>query len=289
MRIAILSDTRQPTLPDGGHGLGRSAFDIAAGLLARKHHVTLFAAPGSEFDGRLVIHDDEITRANYLAQNGTLAAYDAILDTSHHHQLSKLRPAWPVVNRVCDLECKYRPPNVVVNSPFMQAQYGGRLINTGIKLQDIPLCVEHDGYLAFMGKQEPRKGWPEVGAVARQSGKPLLIVDGATGAKKWQQLGHAAALLHPSFDAAPRTPLEAAACGVPTLCLNKSGTPYHVADRLTGYVCSSYEEMSRAVHDTWLLSRYIMREWVADTHGYAAMVTAYEEALTAVADGERWV
>ena len=54
MKLAVFSDTRQPTKADGGHGLGMSAHSIASGLAARGHDVTLCAGYGSEFgNGRL--------------------------------------------------------------------------------------------------------------------------------------------------------------------------------------------------------------------------------------------
>lgn len=289
MRIAILSDTRHPTLPDGGHGLGRSAWDIATGLLKRGHEVTLYAAAGSQFDRQLISHEDEIARSVKLSHSDHFRrSYDAILDTTHHHQLSKNRPVWPVVNRVCDMECKYAPPNAVTNSPYMQGRYGGKLVNTGVDVEAIPFFPEHDGYVVFVGKQEPRKGWPRVKQVAQEAGLELRTVDGLTGDEKWQAIGRAMVLLHPSVDAAPRTPLEAAACGVPTVCLNEGGTPWHVANGVTGYAVRGWEDMAYWVKVSDKLNRQSIRNWANDCHNLSDMIDGYEDALMSVANGVMW-
>ena len=131
MKIAIFSDTRRPTRADGGHGLGMSAHSIATGLAERGHDVTLCAKNNSEFDnGRLLTFATESEMANWYL-NGL--EVDVILDTGHHHQLSKFAPNAPVLNRIADMECQYRPPNVVVNSSYMLDGWpGAKLIHTGI-------------------------------------------------------------------------------------------------------------------------------------------------------------
>lgn len=293
MNIAVLSDTRLPTLPDGPHGLGRSAHEIATGLAGRGHTVTLFAAPGSGFEaGRLVTHGDEQGRAHWLAQ-GETADYDAILDTSHHHLLSRLRPDWPVLNRVCDREATYTPPNAVVNSTYMQNCYpAARLVNTGIDTAAIPFFPEpsYPLYLAFGGSPyDGQRGYEIAERVAKAAGLPLKVATNLTSQEKWQWLGGALALLYPSTNrAAPRLPLEAAACGVPTLCLAGDGCQYHVWPGVTGYACRDDVDMSGGVQDVATLDRPAIREWVAYRHDYAVMVAEYRELLTAVANGERW-
>lgn len=289
MNLAILSDTRLPTLPDGGHGLGRSAHDIASGLAARGHTVTLFAAYGSQFNsGHLCEYKDEVICANDLNRQG--AVFDAILDTSHSHHLSKLRRGWPVVNRIGDRECAWQPPNAVVNSTYMQRKHpNGRLVHTGINVEAIPFFPEHQGYLAFMSAHFAHKGWPEVQSIARKADMPLRIIENLTGAEKWEALGGAVALLHPStLDAAPRSPLEAAACGVPTLCLSGDGCSQHVVNGRTGFVADDVSWLPALCTNAWILDRTLVREWVTETHGYEQMIDGYESLLTAVANGERW-
>ena len=287
MRIAVVSDVRLPTLSDGPHGLGRSAHDIASGLAERGHDVTLFAGPGSAFSsGCLIIGDTELQHAQQL-RRGT---FDGVLDTSHQHHLSRMCPDLPIVNRLGDRECKHHPPNAVVNSRSMQAQFPqARLVRTGVKIDEIPFFDSDDDYLAFMSAKHAHKGFIEAIRVAERAFKPLRTAETLTGEAKWACMGRALGLLHPStIDAAPRTPLEAAACGTPTLCLDRDGTQEHVAHGVTGYVCADWTEMVVQVDELARLDRASIRQWVADTHGYGQMIDGYEALLCAVADGERW-
>lgn len=289
VKIAVLSDTRLPTLPDGPHGLGRSAHDIARGLAQRGYEVTLFAGVGSNFAfGQLCEDGDEIIRANRISRQPMV--WDAILDTSHKHQLWKLRPNWPIVNRMGDRECVYQPGNAVVNSGSMRQMYpSARLVKTGVDVDSIPFFPESNGYLAFMSAQFVHKGWPAVKRIAAQCNRPLRVIEGMTGSEKWEALGPSSVLLHPStMDAAPRSPLEAAACGVPTVCLDGDGTTDHVSNGVTGFHAPDLNQFPLYIKEACELSRQVCREWVADVHGYGRMIEAYEGMLLNVMDGGRW-
>ena len=284
MNLAVISDTRRPTGPDGHHGLGRSLYDIAAGLVQRGHAVTLYAGNGSTFEpGELRIYEGE--GAPTFGEQ-----YDAYLDGTHVHALSQEHPDWPVVNRIGDLECQYMPPNVVVAVSSMKRRYPtGRVIATGINVDCIPFYSTPKEYTIFLGEQIPRKGWPWVLDIAKLTDRPLAVGQNLTGIEKWNALGNASVLLHPSIeDAAPRLPLEAAACGVPTLCLSVSGTRDHVAEGITGFVCESFEEMADKVPAAAALDRTTIRKWVVACHGAHQMAEAYDDALTSVAMGKRW-
>jgi hypothetical protein len=293
MKIAVLSDTRLPTLPDGSHGLGRSAYDIATGLAEQGCQVDLFAAPDSQFEhGRVFTHGDENGRARWLAE-AVAPGYDAILDTSHYHLLSRLRPDWPIVNRICDRECTWQPPNAVVNSGYMRGLFpAAHQVNTGINAAVIPFWdkAAEPPYLAFGGNpHEGQRGYEIARRVSERTGVPLQVASNLTGQKKWEWLGRALALLSPSVHrAAPRLPLEAAACGTPTLCLDGDGCQQHVRHTVTGFVCSDEDEMVLEVHSVFMLDRMAIRCWVESFHRFGRMVERYEELLAAVATGERW-
>lgn len=293
MKIAVLSDTRLPTLPDGSHGLGRSAYEIATGLAELGHAVDLFAGPDSQFDcGHLFTHGDENGRAHWLAGSKS-PGYDAILDTSHFHLLSRLRPDWPIVNRICDRECAWQPPNAVVNSQYMQRCYpAARKVNTGVNAALIPFWERpvEPHYLVFGGNPyDAQRGYETAYRVAELAGLTLKVATGLTGQEKWNWLGQALGLLYPSTHrAAPRLPLEAAACGVPTLCLDGDGCQQHVRHGTTGFVCADENEMVLEVHSLFTPDRRMIRSWVEAWHGFGRMIDCYEELLTAVATGERW-
>lgn len=292
MKIAVVSDTRLPTLPDGPHGLGRSAHDIASGLACRGHDVTLFAGQGSSFaSGRLAVGDSELSVAQGIA-SGDRGLFDCILDTSHAHHLSKMLPGSPIVNRVGDRECKHHPPNAVVNSRYMQGLFPKAAhVPTGVKTEEIPLFhyQETEDYLAFMSSKFAHKGFDKAIRVAERAMKPLRTAQDLTGEEKWSCMGRALGLLHPSsIDAAPRLPLEAAATGTPTLCLDGDGAREHVEHGVTGFVCADEDEMVCQVSELDRLDRWAIRKWVEDTHGFEQMADGYEALLEDAAGGHRW-
>lgn len=283
MKIAVFSDTRLPTKADGGHGLGMSAHSIASGLAARGHDVTLCAGLGSEFDnGRLQMFQAESEMANWYLNNTPV---DVVLDTSHFHMLSKFAPHAPVLNRVADLECQYQPPNVVVNSWFMIERYRtAYLVNTGI-IDPGAFRYSHDGYLLYAGRQEQQLGYHLIHDLAKQLNMPLKIASGLAGDEKWELFAGAAVLVHPSQNrAAPRLPVEAGYCGVPTVCLAGDGTESIVTDGLTGYVAQNASELPEMVEYAMMLDRSAIYDWYKENHDYDDMIASYERLLMEIAE-----
>lgn len=283
MKIAVFSDTRLPTKADGGHGLGMSAHSIATGLAARGHDVTLCAGWGSEFDnGRLQVFQNESEMANWYLNNTPV---DVVLDTSHFHMLSKFAPHATVLNRVADLECQYQPPNVVVNSWFMIERYRtAYLVNTGI-IDPGAFRYNHDGYLLYAGRQEQQLGYHLIHDLAKQLDMPLKIASGLAGDDKWELFAGAAVLVHPSQNrAAPRLPVEAGYCGVPTVCLAGDGTESIVTDGLTGYVAQNASELPEMVEYAMMLDRSAIYDWYKENHDYDDMIASYERLLMEIAE-----
>ena len=284
MRIAVFSDTRLPTLSDGGHGLGMSAHSIATGLAEIGHDVILCAAKNSEFEaGELLTFSNETAMALWYIREQSV---DVVLDTSHHHKLSQLQPHAPVLNRICDRECGYNPPNAVVNSEYMQSIYtGAKIIETGIK---DPGCFQDydEGYLLFASRFDRELGYEMALEVAKQSGHELKVANRLSGEAKWELFANATALLHPSVNrAAPRLPIEVGFCGVPTICLDTDGTAHMVWDKCTGFICADVAEMVTAVSNLDLVYRSDVFEFMNNVHGYDQMIADYEMALCAVKHG----
>ena len=307
MRIAILSCSRLPSKADSLGGLSKSAHDVAVGLAERGHEVTLYGARGSEFEqGELVAHlHGESSWLYDLDTRFHAGKVEVVFDYSHAHGVSQFATdKVPVLNVIGDNECRYIPPNGVVASKFMQSRYtNSRLIRTGIK--DVPFYPKAKDYLVFMGILHPNKGFLEAVRVAVRLKIPIKLVGQnwasftpvapheyvgvLKGQEKWDMLGNAIALLAPyKLDASPRTPIEAAFCGVPTICLEGDGTEEHVEHDLTGFICDSVDEMVQAVKETGDLDRGLIRGWAEAAHSFDKMIDEYEEALTAVANGERW-
>lgn len=298
MKIGILSDCRTPTKAVGGHGLGRVAVDIAKGLKARGHDITLFAGYGSAWDGKLVVHADEHGRAQMLADDRHMCV-DAFIDLSHDHDLSRLAPDLNVLDYVMDLELKTQPKKLIVGSEFMKKQYpfAVGIVPLGIDVDAIPAGGSRTApTLVYMAKLHPLKGFDIARDVGIKTGRPVafygenFVGEMASGldwrgvieddAKLFATLGASAALLSPSrYDAGGRINLEAAACGTPVLCLDCTGVVSHVEHCVSGFICKDADEMADAVKDLDWLDPAKMRAWVADTHGMKTMIDAIEGLL----------
>lgn len=300
MKLAILSCSRLPSHAEACGGLGKSSHDVAVGLARRGHDVTLFACPGSRFDEGVLV---EVRGEGQMAQTAAGLEFDAWFDYSHTHSLSKTNLHLPVLNCIGDRECQYDPMNATVATEYMQEKYPHtRIIRTGVDVDNIPFVEDPGDYLIFMARMWEQKGWRRALDVAKKAEAKIHFVGpggagfglpnyyGAlVGAKKWAMLGKAKALLAPYIeDASPRVPLEAAACGVPTICLAGDGTKEHVEHGVTGFVCRDLDEMAMAIPSLDLLNRQEIRDWVVENHHLNDMIDKYENALVELARGERW-
>ncbi len=292
MKIGVIGETRYPVLPYGPGGLSRSTHALATGLLARGHEVTLHAQVGSEFAGAL------------LQNPPKPADYDAILDFSHEHVLSHLNPGAPIENLIGDRECLYVPPCAVAETCYMQKCYpGARRVPASVDVDSIPFTEKPGDYLIFMAYMHPFKGVQDAVEVGKKTGIKIVFI-GPGGedqnlpdyrgaitneVQKWALLGGAMGLLCPyQRDAAPRAPLEAAACGVPTLCHKNDGTREHVAHGVTGFVGMNVWDMVANVWKLYELPRPAIREWVKENHDFGKSLVQHEAILQTIAGGERW-
>jgi glycosyltransferase involved in cell wall biosynthesis len=121
------------------------------------------------------------------------------------------------------------------------------------------------------------------------AGYELVYQEGLLGIEKWQLLGSASVLLHPTQNnAAPRLPLEAAMVGTPTVCLAGDGTEYHVKDGVSGVVCKTVDDLPDAIMAASKIDPDDCLDFVHVEHTYQAMIDNYLTLLTAVAEGETW-
>jgi hypothetical protein len=289
VKTAVLSDTRLPTLPDGGHGLGMSAHDIATGLARAGHEITFFCGPGSEFDqGDKREYGTETEAAIWIKNN--MGLFDAVLDTSHAHKLSRLCWGAPVLNRIADLECGYNPPNSVVNSAYMKDRYPQAvLVNTGIDAPAAFYSFQPGTYLLYASAATAKDGWHSLPRLDGMLGGGLRVMSRATGPDKWRMLAGASALVMLSNgSAAPRLPIEAGMMGTPVLCLGGDGAEHHVMHGITGFICNNLAEIVESVPLVPGLDRKKCREHMLAHHSYEAMIQSYDRLLGKVAAGQRW-
>lgn len=310
MRIAVLSDCRVPTLPEGGHGLGRMAFDIAEGLHKRGNTVQLWAGPGSEAPRGVVLR---VTDSEHQRARDWSSSADVVIDVSHDHDLSRIKPDAAVINWIADTEIQYQPPRAVVGNAWQQRAFpAARIVPLGVNVEAIPFISEAQRdralmrgayeYLAYAAKIHAAKGFDIALSVHCRQGVPVRFVgerftDAAlpdwranlSGEAFYHFIGWARGLLSPCrVDAGGRVNLEAAATGCPVLTLDWTGTRDHVEHGISGFICRDAAEMADAVQDLPLLPRRLTREWVRETHDRRVMIGKLEALAQAVADGEMW-
>lgn len=305
MRIGVLSDTVMPTKPQGGHGLGRVAYDLAKGLDRRGHQVTLYAGPGSVSNVAISVHSDEYVRARELDERDQ----DVWFDLSHSHILSENCPEWPIVNYVLDAEW-YNPPTcaaVPTETDRVMFIPNAKVLPMGIDVDAVPFHEQAFAsplsYLAFAAKIHPLKGYehalyvhraqnvPVHFAGKRYADAPLPNYRGElVGIDFHNYLGRALGLLQCGIFGigGGRVQLDAAALGTPTLCFDTCCAHEHVEHGVSGFWCADEAEMADAAQDLALLPRKRIREWVKETHDLKQMVEGAEKLIGAVLTGERW-
>lgn len=185
----------------------------------------------------------------------------------------------------------------------------------GIELSEFTFNPGPGSYLAFLGRISPEKGLDTAIRVARQAGLPLRIaarkplrhgadanvradwehyqhdikpmldrdhvrlVGELAGAAKDELLGNAAALLFPIRWPEPfgLVMVEALACGTPVIALREGSVPEVLEDGVTGFICSSEEEMSASVGRLGEIDRGRCRTEAERRFSPGTMASAYEE------------
>jgi len=185
----------------------------------------------------------------------------------------------------------------------------------GIELEQFTFNPEAGRYLAFLGRIAPEKGLDTAIRVAQRAGwplriaarkplrhggdpnvqadwqhyhhevKPLLdrqqatLIGEVAGLAKDQFLGNAAALLFPIRWPEPfgLVMVEALACGTPVIALGEGSVPEVIEDGVTGFICSSEEELVAAIGRLGELDRARCRAEAERRFSPAAMAAAYEQ------------
>jgi len=184
----------------------------------------------------------------------------------------------------------------------------------GIPLQEFTFNPKRGRYLAFLGRISPEKGLDTAIRVARKAGLPLRIaarkplhlkgnanvdadwehyrndvkpllergharlIGEVAGEDKDRFLRNAAALLFPIRWPEPfgLVMAEALACGTPVIALSGGSVPEVIEDGVTGFICSSEEEMVAAVGRLSEIDRGRCRAEAERRFSPEAMATAYE-------------
>jgi glycosyltransferase involved in cell wall biosynthesis len=317
--------------------------NVVNGLSARGHHVTLFAHPHSHCRATLQPygvppHFTPPARARELWQVGAgllrLARHtDAILSWG---RLAALLPVLPL-RRLPKLQCyqrdavPWRSVRIASNLAGSSIRFAGcsssvyregarhgsaagrwTTIFNGVDLAKYTAVerVAPDASLAFLGRLERFKGAHHAIAIARKSGRRLVIagnkvltgpdssyfddmlaphIDGdqvryigpVDDAQKSALFGASAALLMPIEWDEPFgiVMAEALACGTPVVAFDRGSVPEVVRDGVNGFRCDTLEQAVAAVGRLHQLDRAAVRADCEARFSADVITAAYEQVL----------
>jgi glycosyltransferase involved in cell wall biosynthesis len=349
MKIAQLAPPFVRVPPERYGGCELVVSNLAEELVRRGHEVTLFASGDSRTSARLVPiaeralwdnADKPEPVAHLLIAVGRCYAMAEEFDLIHNHLDSFAYPgarasATPTLTtlhgrldlpHLQPLYAEFRDMALVSISdaqrrPLPRARWL-RTVPNGIDVRAHRFGAGHGGYLAFLGRFTPDKGFHTAVEIARRAGmklkvagrlplansddpmtvedrryfedmvRPLLAepfveyVGEADLDLKCELLGGAAALLFPVEWPEPfgLVMAEAMACGAPVLATRWGSVPEVVAEGETGFIRDTPEEMVAALERLGEIDRRACRRRAAQLFSVEAMADGYEAAYRALLD-----
>jgi glycosyltransferase involved in cell wall biosynthesis len=322
VRICVISDASLETPHPMGHGLGAMNWQIAEGLHAQGHDVTLVAKAGSMFSGKLLAlpvdgyrGEPALAKAAYGLHKQQ--PFDVFLDGGHIHLLSSIFPNLPVVNLYHDNYQPYQRCAVVLSEgqramlppPFE----GARIIHNALPKDHIQASNVPGSYALFLGAisdlKQPmlaieacaRMGVPLVlaGMTVNNFGLALTQMNNAryvgpvSGQSKFNLIRGARVLLQLSgVESFGLTTLEAMLSGTPVVALPGGGSVDLVEYGVSGVLVQPSGDSVGAVCDAmkaaWWLDRDEVRKSAERFGCVEAQIAAYEDALGDCMRGEWW-
>lgn len=322
MRICIISDASLETPHPMGHGLGAMNWQIAEGLRARGHDVTLVAKMGSMFSGTLVTlnvngYEGEPALAKAAYERHKQQPFDVFLDGGHIHRLSAILPTLPIVNLYHDNYQPYQRCAVVLSegqrAMLPPAFENARVIPNALPKEHIAWSNLPGSYALFLGAvsdlKQPllaleacaRTGVPLVlaGMTVNNFGLALTRMNNArylgpvSGPAKFDLIRGARVLLQLSgVESFGLTTLEAMLSGTPVVALPGGGSVDLVEYGVSGILVQPSGDMVGAVADAmkaaWWLNRSDVRKSGERFGCVETQIAAYEDALADCMRGEWW-
>lgn len=187
-------------------------------------------------------------------------------------------------------------------------------VHHGIDLSELTATTDAGDALMILGRIHPDKGTADAIAIARATGRPLLIagiihdqryfdeqvaphVDGdrvrylgSIGADaRNRALGSVAALLHPIHFDEPfgLSVVEAMACGTPVIAYRRGSMAEVIDDGVTGFAVAGLEQAIDAVPAAVALDRRAVRATAERRFGVARMVEEYVAVYRRILSGSR--
>lgn len=342
MHVALTADPMIPVPPTLYGGIERVVDLLARGLEERGHRVTLFAHRDSDTAGRLVPYGG--TRPDHpldVARNTASIARLAVSQPDVVHSFGRLATLLPLLPTGLPKLMSYqREPTLSQVRRATALAKPGTMAFTGCSehiaakmrpvapsyavFNGVPLAtytfqarVEADAPLVFLGRVERIKGTHTAIAVARASGRRLVIAGNVSDdayfetevrphlsdrieyvgpvddVQKNDLLGRALAFLMPIEWEEPFgiVMAEALACGTPVLGTPCGSVPEVVIEGETGFVRASVEGLAEAVGRAETLRRAACRADCEARFSDHAIVEAYldvyHERIEAAHQGRR--
>lgn len=311
MRIAQISPLFESVPPKLYGGTERIVHTLTETLVDLGHEVTLFASRDSKTSAELVsIHRDAL-RPTGCAQPliphfllfEKLRALQDQFDIVHFHteymHLPLARslkvPTVSTIHGRQDLEdyqemyAEYRDlPMISISmhqrKPIPQANWVG-LVHHGIEASHLRFHERGQGYLAFLGRLSPEKGFEHAVEIAKRTGFPLKVAAkiepseypvywkkiepllgeahveyvGEIGDdKKSEFLGNANALLFPILWPEPfgLVMIESFAVGTPVIAFRNGSVPEIIRPGRNGFIVDTVAEACQAVHSLPMIDRH---------------------------------
>ncbi|MFO7884536.1 MAG: glycosyltransferase [Desulfobacteraceae bacterium] len=334
MRIAMLSPIAWRTPPVHYGPWEKVTSLLTEGLVDRGHDVTLFAtkdslthavlhavcARGYEEDHTIIpkvsecLHISELfdhaeefdiihNHFDFLPLTYTGLTHTPVITTIHGFSSPKILPVFTKYNK------KTFYVSISNADRNLDLDYI-RTIHHGIDLAEFDFQPCPENYLLFLGRFHPDKGAKEAIAIARASGRKLVMAGiiqdeayfnehispaidghqvtylGSIGPETRNDvLGKAFALLHPiNFDEPfGLTVIESMACGTPVIAVNRGSMPELIQDGKNGFLVSGIQEAISALDRISSIDRAFCRKTVSDHFTIDRMVEnyiqVYEEIL----------
>jgi glycosyltransferase involved in cell wall biosynthesis len=338
LHIAITADPYLPVPPRLYGGIERVLHFLVRGLTARGHTVTLFAHPESDVPATLIAygsppHFTKLARAKELWQVGA-KLWSRRKDFDLIHSFGRLAALTPVLRlrglpkiqsyqrdgipwdsirtatRLARTSIRFTAcsSNVYRTLPAGDGSFGTwHTVFNGVDLAKYTFrrCVADDAPLAFLGRLEPIKGVHNAIAIAKASGRRLVIagnrvtecaeyfesqiaphIDGdrveyvgpVDDAAKDALLSNSAALLMPIEWEEPFgiVMAEAMACGTPVIGFARGSVTEVVRHGIEGYVCRGAADAVLAVGQLGAIDRSTVRQECERRFSSTVVVDAYE-------------
>lgn len=335
MRIAQIASVCF-SVPPKSHGGTEIAIDLLTrGLAARGHEVTLFASGDSRTPAALhaVVPratQDDPESTSYIEREmdvrNVAEAYAAAerFDLLHAHWPTPAAYFSDRTGKPTLLTCAYmekplsdyyaaRYPNVrcvCVSEAQSRALGGGfTVVPYGIDVARVPFGAKPEGFLLTVGRLVPTKGADRAIAIARATGKPLVIVGDVTPYLRDSEpyyderirprvdgaavrhfrtlpndevralMAKADAFLFPISWEEPfgLVVVEAMAAGTPVIATPRGSLPELVAPGLTGFLAETDEELAGYVRRVGEIDRTACRRRAEEQYDASRMVADYEE------------